>query len=212
MCYTRELLCVECNIPSKKYTTNFCSTGKCKENEKRIYLKYGICRECVELPEMRGAENASSDDLQLYVKFNRRARTAKGQADSPTRLRRGKRREGLTDEQVTMLVSRLTARQFTKKSSQNRVTNVAFSLQFDQESNLLTSSKPHLWADWADKLQDLLIKRDRERRQAVTNEVTKIVLQQAADQLSKSPRKRCGWGWPKLVVAPPSTPINPLGR
>ena len=100
MCYTRELLCVECQISSARYKTTTCNEGTCIEREKKVYLKYGLCNICVELPEMQNAKRASLDDLQFYAKFNRRARTTKGRADSPSRRRRDKKREGLTDKQV----------------------------------------------------------------------------------------------------------------
>ena len=100
MCYTRELLCVECQISSARYKTTTCNEGTCIERKKKVYLKYGLCNICVELPEMKNAKKASLDDLQFYAKFNRRARTTKGRADSPSRRRRDKKREGLTDKQV----------------------------------------------------------------------------------------------------------------
>lgn len=100
MCYTRELLCVECQVSSARYKTTTCNEGNCIERKKKVYLKYGLCNICVELPEMQNAKRASLDDLQFYAKFNRRARTTKGRADSLSRRRRDKKREGLTDAQV----------------------------------------------------------------------------------------------------------------
>ena len=219
MCYTRELLCVECQISSARYKTTTCNEGTCIERKKKVYLKYGLCNICVELPEMQNAKKASLDDLQFYAKFNRRARTTKGRADSPSRRRRDKKREGLTDKQVGFTfdvdeygtnVGFVPAKQASKQARIQPIHGF-FLLQFDRESDLTTSSKPHLWVDWADKLENLLIENDRDRRRKVTEKVTTIQLRLVAEELLKNP-KRTSWGWSSLIKAPPSTPINPSGR
>ena len=107
-----------------------------------------------------------------------------------------------------MLVSSQLA---SKQASKRESTNSRFLLQFDRESDLTTSSKPHLWVEWADKLENLLIEKDRDRRRKVTEKVTTIQLRLVAEELLKNP-KRTSWGWSSLVKAPPSTPINPSGR
>ena len=70
------------------------------ESEKRVYLKFGICEICVKHPLLKEAANATLDDVEPYVAFNRRARTTKGLPGTEARRRREKRHRGLTNEQV----------------------------------------------------------------------------------------------------------------
>ena len=105
MCYTRELVCVECNIANKRYEPKKCRKGACPTDQMKVYLKYNMCSGCKQLSDLKPTLTATTEDFKLSVVFNRKPRTTKGLVGSAERSRRHKHRSLMSDEQVSMLVS-----------------------------------------------------------------------------------------------------------
>lgn len=105
MCYTRELVCVECNTSNKRYEPKKCRKGTCPTDQIKVYLKYNMCSGCKQLSDLKPTLTATTEDFKLSVVFNRKPRTTKGLVGSAERSRRHKHRSLMSDEQVSMLVS-----------------------------------------------------------------------------------------------------------
>ena len=104
MCYTRELVCVECNLTFKRYKPKECCKGRCSTDQTKVYLKYNLCPSCKTVSDLKPTLTATTDEFKVSVVFNRKPKTSKGLAGSNTRRRRHKHQLMLTDEEVRLLV------------------------------------------------------------------------------------------------------------
>jgi len=86
MCFNRELRCAQCWKHIAIYEKVLCKKSDCCEPLK-TYLKYGLCLECVTIPNITAATYKKSKEVSLnhFVRFDTRRFVTKGRPGTEER-------------------------------------------------------------------------------------------------------------------------------